>query len=180
MIIEMYFFLSLFLMSHVTSFIFNSRCMILHVFSIILAPFFFIFFDMLLTLMLCIITFARSWRSTAAVDTSLTQKSFDSKILLLFSLPTLKIIIPLNHLIPCMSFHAVSVLTASEPRANATTSAALILFTLSTSLSPLIHATIFISLLGLRSGGACPAASLFAPCGMIVEPLAILAQVSAP
>lgn len=153
--------------------------MVLHDLSIVFAPSSFMFFGMSLTLMLCIITFARFRRKIVAINTFLTQKSFDFRIFLLLSLLILKTIILLKHLIPCMFFRASSVLTMFELRANVTTFVALILCTHFVSCFPLIHTINSTSLVGRRFEDACSTFILIATCAIDDKPCAIFAHVPA-
>lgn len=137
------------------------------------------FFDMPLTLMSCIIIFARFRRKIVAIDTFLTQKSFDFRIFLLLSLLILKTIILLKHLILCMFFRAFSVLTMFESRVNVITFVALILCTLFVSCFPLIHIINFISLVNRRFGGACLTFILIVACAIDDKSCAMFAHVFA-
>ena len=108
-IINAYFFFSLFLESYFTFFICNFKCMISSIFFIIFVLFFLMFWNMFLIFISCIIISNFSRRKVAVETTFLIQKSLNFNIFLLFSKIILKIINFLNLLIFTIFLRAVSV-----------------------------------------------------------------------
>ena len=129
-IINTYFF-SLFLTSHFTFFICNLVCMMTSILFITFALSFLIFYNMLLIFTLCIIILNLSRRKVVVVTTSLTQKSFNFNIFLLFSKIALNIINFLNFCIFIMFLHTVSVIATLILHVNVIISFALIFCTCS-------------------------------------------------
>ena len=108
-IIDTYFFFSLFFASHFTFFIYNFKCIISLIFFIIFAFLFLISWSMFLIFISCIIISDFSCRKIVVETTFLIQKSLNFNIFLFFSKIILKIINLLNFLIFTIFLRAVSV-----------------------------------------------------------------------
>ena len=108
-IINAYFFFSLFLINYFTFFICNLKCMISSIFFIIFVFFFLMFWDMLLIFISYIIISNLSRRKVVVEMTFLIQKSLNFNIFLLSSKIILKIINFLNLLIFTIFLRAVNV-----------------------------------------------------------------------
>ena len=150
-IINAYFFFSLFLASHFTFSIYNFECMILSTFFIIFASSFLMSWNMFLIFISYIIISDFSRCKAVVETTSLIQKSLNFNIFLLFSKIILKIINFLNFLIFTIFLRAVSVFSMFDSYVKTIIFAAFILCTRFISCSSLIHVINFISLLDLRS-----------------------------
>ena len=149
-IINAYFFFSLFLANHFTLFIYNLECMISWIFFIIFASSFLMSWNMLLTFISCIIILNLSRRKTAVEATFLIQKLLNFNIFLLFSKTTLKIISSLNFLIFTIFLRAVSVSSMFDLCVKTIIFAALIFCIRFIFYFSLIHVINFISLFDLR------------------------------
>ena len=149
-IINAYFFFSLFLASHFTLSTYNLECMISSIFFIIFASSFLMSWNMLLIFTSCIITSNFSRRKIVVEATSLIQKSLNFNIFLLSSKITLKIINLLNFLIFTIFLRAVNVFSMFNLHVKTIISAALIFCIRFISCFSLIHVINFISLLNLR------------------------------
>ena len=128
-IINAYFFFSLFLISYFAFFSCNFECMMTSIFFIIFAFSSLMFCDMLLTFISCIIILNLSRRKVAVVIISLTQKSFNFNIFLLFSEIILNIINFLNLCIFVMFLRVVSVIATLNSYINVIISFAFIFCT---------------------------------------------------
>ena len=146
-IINAYFFFSLFLENHFTLFICNLECMISSIFFIVFAFSFLMSWGMFLIFISCIIISNFSRRKTVVKMTSLIQKSLDFNIFLLSSEIILKTINFLNLLISIIFLRAVNVFSMSDFRVKAIISAALIFCIRFIFCSFLIQAINFIFLL---------------------------------
>ena len=127
-IINAYFFFSLFLKSHFTFFIYNLKCMISSTFFIVFVLFFLMSWNMFLTFTSCIITSNFSRCKVVVETTSLTQKSLNINIFLLFSEIILKIISSLNFLTFTIFLRAISVFLMFDFYVKAIISVALIFY----------------------------------------------------
>ena len=108
-ILDAYFFFSLFLESHFTFFTYNFECMISSIFFIVFAFFFLMSWNMLLIFISCIIISNLSRRKIAVEATFLIQKSLNFNIFLLSSKIILKTINFLNFLIFIIFLRAINV-----------------------------------------------------------------------
>ena len=109
-IINAYFFFSLFLTNHFTFFIYNIECMMSSIFFIIFVLSFLMSENMLLIFILCIITFDLSRRKIVVLTTFFIQKLFNFNIFLFLSKIILNIIIFLNFRIFIIFLRVVSVM----------------------------------------------------------------------
>ena len=152
-IINAYFFFSLFLASHFTFFIYNFECMISLIFFIIFVFSFLMSWSMLLIFTLYIIISDFSRRKVVVETTFLIQKSLNFNIFLLLSKIILKIINFFNFfnfLIFIIFLRAVSVSSIFDLHVKTIISVALIFCTRFISCSFLIYVINIIFLLDLR------------------------------
>ena len=153
-IIKTYFFFSWSLTNHFTLSIYNFKCMISSVFSIIFTFSFLMFWSMFLTFISCIIISNLSRLKIVVITTFLIQKSFDFNIFLFFSKIILKIINFLNFLISIIFFRANNIFIVFNSRVNAIIFATLIFCIFFIFWFFLIHVINFISLLNRHFEGA--------------------------
>ena len=149
-IIDEYFFFSLFLASHFTLFIYNLECMISSIFFIIFVFSFLMSWSMLLILTSCIIISNFSRCKVVVKMTSLTQKSLNFNIFLFSSKIILKIINFLNFLIFTIFLRAINVFSIFNSCVKAIIFAALIFCIRFISWFFLIHVINFIFLFDFR------------------------------
>ena len=125
-IINTYFFFSLFLTSHFTLFICNFECMISSIFFIIFVSSFLMSWSLFLIFISCIIISDFSRRKVVVETTIFIQKSLNFNIFLLFSETILKTINFLNLLIFTTFFRAICVFSIFVLHIKIIISAALI------------------------------------------------------
>ena len=148
-IINAYFFFSLFFASHFTLSIYNFECMISSIFFIIFAFSFLMSWNMFLIFISCIIISDFSRRKIVVEATFLIQKSLNFNIFLFFSKIILKIISFLNFLIFTIFLHAINVFSMFDLCIKTIISAAFIFCTRFIFYSFLIYVINFIFLFNL-------------------------------